>query len=412
MRIDSCRSCKSNIQQTEMDLGVLHNTGFFPDSRETPVDLGRLDLVRCTECDLVQLGEELDNTKLFSSDNYGYNSSLNESMSSHLNGIAREILNLTKHLDNPKIVDIGSNDGTLLNHCLELNEKIQVIGVDPNLHIWQECYNERIIKVNGFFSGELLKSNGIENIDIVTSIAMFYDLQDPMRFASDVHSALKVGGLWIMEQSYLPSMIQRNSFDTICHEHLEYYSLFSLKYILENSKFAIKSVELNNSNGGSIRVVAQKLGLSKSLHTGKIEALLKKETELRAQDFSLSKFMRSVNIWRSKFRELIEEVVESGQVLVGLGASTKGNTLLQYCGLTANTVVYIEEINPRKHNHFTPGSLIPIYVENTHNLPRPNVKLVLPWHFKQNIIQKQDSFISTGGRLIIPLPNLHVISGK
>lgn len=390
-----------------MDLGVLSNTGFFPKSVEEPIFSARLDLVRCECCDLVQLGEDIDTAKLFSPEDYGYSSSLNDSMVSHLERMAKEVKDSIKGVIEPKILDIGANDGTLLNHCLKIISNLEAVAVDPTLPIWQENYDPKIKKVADFFSSKLLKNLGFHSFDVVTSIAMFYDLKDPLTFAKGVSDVLQKNGIWILEQSYLPIMIKQNSFDTICHEHLEYYNLTALTFILREAGFQIRALSFNESNGGSIRIVAQKSGQSSVVTQSQIEEIIKAEQDSKLNDFKLLDFMRRVRLVREEIREKVDELNGSGKLLVGLGASTKGNTLLQYFNLTSSDVSYVEEINPRKHGRFTPGSHIPIVLENSMLVQKvPDAKLVLPWHFRDNILKKQKEFIANGGVLIFPLPTV------
>jgi len=411
MRIKSCRLCGNLPTETDVNLGILSNTGFFPRNSQDEVFSARLDLVRCEECDLVQLGEDIDTAKLFTSEHYGYSSSLNDSMVFHLEMLAREIKQCIRGTVNPKYLDIGSNDGTLLNHSLKIMPDLKAVGIDPTLPLWEENYDERITKIPNFFSSEIIKSFGINEFDIVTSISMFYDLKNPLEFAKEVSEILKIGGIWILEQSYLPIMLRKNSFDTICHEHLEYYNLTSLTYVLHHAGFSVNSIVFNDINGGSVRVIAQKSGKPEVAIRAELHRIIQSEVNSKREDFGLRMFMARVKNLRDEVKSKIDEVNREGKLVIGLGASTKGNTLLQYFDFSEKDLKYIEEINPRKHGRLTPGSHIPICLESLMKDQKvPDVKLVLPWHFKDNILKKQNSYLMNGGALFFPLPEFQQMS--
>jgi SAM-dependent methyltransferase len=306
------------------------------------------------------------------------------------------------------VLDIGCNDGTLLSYYPDSYERF---GIDPS-DVARE--NTDFTVVQDLFPSKELDSlvNG-RKFDIVTSIAMFYDLEDPVRFVSEIKKALAHDGIWIFEMSYMPSMLKMNAYDTICHEHLEYYSLAAIEYILSAASMKIVDVELNNINGGSIRCYATHLENFRFKNPEFIERI----RSLRQEEFDLEldtdkpyrNFQDKINIHRDELTVLLRKLKRDGKRIHLYGASTKGNTILQWCGIDSRIIDYAAERNPDKYGARTLGTDIPIISEAESRAMKPHFYLVLPWHFKEEFLQREAETIRAGTKMIFPLPTVEVI---
>lgn len=397
-----------------VDLGNQCLTGVFPASREQKITLGPLKLVKCVGaggsslCSLVQLGHTYSKSEMYG-ENYGYHSSLNSSMVTHLQGIASFCLHLARPKPGEAIVDIGSNDGTLLNMY---PDSLTLIGIDPTIKKFHTSYKPNIEKIGDFFPGNLVARRfSRQKAKIVTSIAMFYDLDSPVDFIRHIIEILDDEGIWVSEQSYLPAMLENNSYDTICHEHLEYYSLIQLKWAFELTGLKIIDLEFNDTNGGSFRVTAAKKGSKYPEATDIIRQTLEKESQLELETtMPFIAFREKMEKHRRDLLSLLGQIKGQGKKVIGYGASTKGNVILQYCGITEKELPYIAEVNEDKFGKFTPRTLIPIISENEARAMNPDYFLVLPWHFKENLVKREGEYLSKGGKLIFPLPEIEIIS--
>jgi hypothetical protein len=249
-----------------------------------------------------------------------------------------------------------------------------------------------------------------EKAKIITSIAMFYDLESPLDFIRDIEICLADDGVWHFEQSYMPSMLRTNSYDTICHEHLEFYSFKVVKSILEQCGMRIIDVQMNAINGGSFAITACKDGASYKSNLPIINWLLRQENDMGLDtEKPYREFEERVFRHRKNLKELIEALVADGKTVFGYGASTKGNVLLQFCGFTSKEIPYIAEVNEEKFGSYTPGTLIPIISEEEAKKMKPDYFLVLPWHFKDNILTREKEYLENGGKFIFPLPEIEII---
>jgi hypothetical protein len=266
--------------------------------------------------------------------------------------------------------------------------------------------------VADFFSaGSFIKAFGNQKAKVVTSIAMFYDLEDPIDFAKQISSILDREGLWVFEQSYLPLMVEAMAYDTVCHEHLEYYGLHQVKKIVEAAGMRILDVEFNLVNGGSFSVTAVPQASSKKSQIEKIEKILKKEIDEGYQGLDLyRKFEQNVKEHRAELIAEVKRLKDSGAVIHGYGASTKGNVILQYCGFTDRDIQIIAEVNEEKFGHVTPGTMIPITSEARSKEKKPTHFLVLPWHFRETIVEREKDYLKSGGKLLFPLPKIEIVS--
>ena len=388
-------------------MGIHKLTGVFPQKKnDKNMPEGPLVLILCIHCELLQLQHSFNPLEMYG-DNYGYRSGLNQSMIEHLKTKVAKLEKKYIIKNNDLVVDIGSNDSTLLK-CY--SKDITKIAVDPTLKKFLKYYDKKTIKISNFFEYSIIKPYLSKKAKIVTSIAMFYDLEDPNLFVSDIYKILSDDGIWHFEQSYMPMMLQMNSYDTICHEHLEYYSLRVIKKLLQKNGFKIIDVELNQINGGSFAVTAAKK-ISKIIENKTvIKWILNKEKELKLETFEpFKEFKKNINNHKTQLKNLILQLKNNGKKIIGYGASTKGNVLLQYCNIDSNIIEAIAEINENKFNCFTPGTNIKILSEKNAKKLKPDYMLVLPWHFRESIIKKEKYFLERGGRLIFPLPEIEII---
>jgi SAM-dependent methyltransferase len=413
--VKQCRICGNSSLVEVLDLGEQYLTGVFP-SRKTPsLSSGPLQLVKCigsdprSFCGLVQLRYSFAPEEMYG-DNYGYRSGLNPSMVDHLQRKVEALQEFIPVGPEDFVLDIGSNDGTLLAQYSSGGPTL--LGIDPSASKLQRYYRPDIKLIVDFFSANVfLQNSGGQKAKIVTSIAMFYDLEDPQAFVNGIASVLADDGVWHLEQSYLPSMLRTNSYDTACHEHVEYYALRQLDWMVRRAGLRIIDVELNNINGGSFAVTIGKESSSLRPNEASIEALTEDERVLALDTLEpFEAFWKRVLRQRDELLSFFSGVQQRKQLVIGYGASTKGNVLLQFCGITPDMLPCIGEINEDKFGCVTPGTWIPIVSESEARALNPVFFLVLPWHFRNSIVKREAGFLARGGKIVFPLPNLDVIS--
>lgn len=401
-----CRFCALDSINPILDLGSLSVSGVFQPDGEG-VDKFEVALGFCNSCQLVQLMHSYDLSKVFT-DSYGYESGINSSMSEHLIKKA-QLLQKTYKITSGIAVDIASNDGTLLKGYTGL----KTVGIDPSIPFVTNRYPLDSVRIPEYFSSSLYFDYFTEKAEIVTSNSVLYDLDDPLTFAQEISNILKEDGVWHFEQSYLPTMITNLSFDTICHEHLLYLTLSNIEYLLEYCGMQIIDAELNNINGGSIAVTAIKTNRTvvpdqRVLNLRKIEQTMLVNFRIMLEDFA-----NSVESHIAKIKDLLLDYRQKGFKIYGLGASTKGNILIQALKLPRGFIEGIGDINPKKIGLHTPGSNIPIIPEEKiYSSKVKTIALVLPWHFKQSILEKSYSYIANGNLLLFPLPEMEIINEK
>jgi SAM-dependent methyltransferase len=329
-------------------------------------------------------------------------------MKQHLNNIATEIKNIFKKKKKVYILDIGCNDGTLLNFY---SKKYVKFGIDPSDSLLKINKNFNFIK-DLFPSVRLERLLKHRKLDIITSIAMFYDLENPSFFVKNIYKLLAKEGIWIFEMSYMPDMLRMNAYDTICHEHLEYYSFSVIEKILARNAMKIAKIKLNNANGGSIRCYAVKednfiFGTIKDRE--EIEKLRKNESNLRLETgIPYKNFKKKVIQHRQELRNLIVKLKKQGKKIHVYGASTKGNTILQWCKINHKLIDFAAERNNEKYGLKTLGTNIPIISEKESRAMNPDYYLVLPWHFRNEFIKREKDFLKKGGHFIFPLPKIEI----
>ena len=406
--IQRCRINQTTNLVSVLNLGHQALTGVFPKNASQPVTVGPLELVWCPSSGLLQLRHSYESSEMYGN-NYGYRSGLNQSMVNHLNDKIACLERLIPLRENDVVVDIGSNDATTLKAYK--TPGIRRVGIDPTGRKFLEYYPSDVTLVPDFFSASAYSSIESRKARIVTSIAMFYDLEAPIEFARQIESILADDGIWHFEQSYMPSMLRLNAYDTVCHEHLEYYSLAVVKKILDQAGLRLVDVVMNAINGGSFAVTAAKES-NKTVKTNQpvIDWLLEQEERMGLNTpRPFRDFEERVFRHRDDLTRLIRTLTADGKTILGYGASTKGNVVLQFCGLSARDIPAIADVNPDKFGCVTPGSHIPIISETDAKALNPDYYLVLPWHFKDGIVRREKDFLARGGRMIFPFPEIEIV---
>jgi SAM-dependent methyltransferase len=410
----TCRACGSRALTPVIDLGEQHLQGSFvkpgkeePPSRRIPTRLVRCDPMQDERaCGLLQMEYTVPPEVLYSA--YWYRSGTNETMRAHLRGIAEQASALVES-GAPRVLDIGCNDGTLLRHYPETFRRV---GIDPS-DVAGEVAGDITVVQDLFPSPGLVARAGSEPFDAITAIAMFYDLEDPIAFSRAIKEALAPAGVWIFEMSYMPSMLEMTSYDTICHEHLEYYSLATVENILRRAGLRVFNAELNAINGGSIRCFAthaETAAFRRPEFHQNVVALRQREFDL-ALDTSepYLHFQDRVNVHRETLVNLLRKLKKEGKRIHVYGASTKGNTILQWCGIDHRTIDVAAERNPDKYGARTLGSDIPIVSEAESRAMNPDYYLVLPWHFREEFLRRERATLERGVGMIFPLPTVEVV---
>lgn len=406
-KIQKCRVSGSTNLLSVLSLGNQALTGVFPDSAATPVTVGPLELVWCPDSGLLQLGHVYEASEMYG-DNYGYRSGLNASMVRHLTQKISKLEQVAELAAGDTVLDIGSNDATSLKAYQ--TPSLKRIGIDPTGAKFRQYYPDDIRLVPDFFSAKNFDGVSQTRAKIITSIAMFYDLEDPVAFARDIAHCLAPDGVWHFEQSYMPSMLRMTSYDTICHEHVEYYSLGVINRILAAADMRVLDVQMNAVNGGSFAVTAVHKTSARQSNHAVIDWLLAQEERMGLNTpRPYREFEDRVYRHREDLQRLLRALRDDGKRILGYGASTKGNVVLQFCGIGPDLVEAIAEVNPDKYGHVTPGSHIPIVSEEDALKMQPDYYLVLPWHFKDGILQREQKFLAQGGKMIFPFPEIEIV---
>ncbi len=412
--ITSCRICGNTNLHSILHLGNQALTGVFPKSPGEAVEVGPVELVRCDTtnrgCGLVQMRQSYDPESMYG-ENYGYRSGLNQSMVRHLNHRAQTALSIARPDKGDLILDIGSNDSTTLRSYP--SDNFELVGMDPTGKKFASYYPSHVTLIPDFFSAkEFQRKFPGRKAKIVTSFAMFYDLEVPQAFMREITDILDDDGIWVFEQSYLPTMIDQLAYDTVCHEHLSYYGLRQIKFMTDRANLRIVDVELNDTNGGSFCVTVAKEGSKHVANTARVEELLAAEEAMGLNSARVyDEFRVDCERHRDQLRDFVRSKTAAGKSVYGYGASTKGNVLLQYCDFTREDIRAIAEVNEEKFGRYTPHTLIPILPEADIRKNRPDYMLVLPWHFRAGIVKREGNYLASGGQLVFPLPRLEVVAG-
>ena len=412
---DSCRGCKGSLE-TVIDLGI-HQLNTFPKTPDGIIGpAAPLVLTECTECHLFQLADTVSPELLYRE--YWYRSGVNEMMRANLKDVVAQALRTVDVCADDFVLDIGANDGTLLSYYQQHGAQARRVAVEPAKNVQGALKKNAapdFISTDFFPCGPLARSRAFK---IITSIAMFYDLEDPNAFVAEIRRILAPGGIWILEVGYFPWMLKRGVFDMICHEHLEYYTLDVLSDIFLHHELEIVNASLNETNGQSLRLVVAHEGSSLPF-TSRVDAILAREHVLVTPE-RIDRFRQKVESLKRRIRELVDQALSLGWVIDLYGASTKGNTLLQYCELGYPEIRQALERSPEKWGRYTVGSAIPIVSE-----ARAGVGPVVPgsteggkpadlwlcpiWQFKSGILERERPYLERGGRILFPMPEPEIV---
>lgn len=350
---------------------------------------------------------------------YWYRSGTNLTMKNELENIVKSICSVSKLKENDLWIDIAANDGSLLSFVPKHLIRVGIDPADDTYKVESEKHSDLIIQ--DFFTADAFKKSKFGNLKakVITSIAMFYDLEYPEKFINDINEVLDDNGIWVMQLSYTPLMLEQLAFDNICHEHIYYYSLFNLKRLLEKNKFKIVDCQINDANGGSFRVYIMKENSDTNSFTTqphrdvcniRVKSLLAYEQTLKLDTVETwNEFFRKIQELKKRTCDFIREEKFKGKRVWAYGASTKGNTLLQYFGLDHTLIDGIAERTPYKWGLKTIGTNIPIFSEQEMRTSNPDYLLVLPWHFIGEFKEREKDYLINGGKFIVPCPKFEII---
>jgi len=407
MKITSCRNCKSKYFSKLFTLGKMCFTGKFPKNLTTNIPKVVISLIMCKSCKLVQLDRNFNPEYLYDT-NYGYRTGINATMTQHVNGVVKESIKIVKLKKKDSVLDIASNDGTLLNFY---KKNIFRVGIDPLIKKYKNQYKNINFGIQEFFSYKAIQKKKInKKFKIITALSMFYDLPNPNKFLEDVKKVLDKEGIFVLEHADLLSIIKNCQFDTICHEHLEYYSTKVIIELMNKNELRVFNLKANTINGGSMRYYVCHKDSKYKNNYKKINKILREEIKFKLdKPDTFNDFFKLINAQKKKLLKLINKIIKKKEIIHGYGASTKGNVLLQYFGISSNKIKYIADRNPQKVNLYTPGTKIKIVSESFSRMCKPNYYLVLPWHFKKEIILREKRAIKNGSKFIFPLPKMKVV---
>lgn len=409
--LHACRICASSRLIQVVDLGHQIITSRFPVVGDTSTPSTRVRLVQCADCGLVQLKDTTSSSELYEH-MYGYRSGLNATMRNHLQTYNAELQSYVPLQAGNVVLDIGSNDATFLKNY---PSSVRRIGCDPTGTQFREFYGSDIELIPTYFTKANVTGalGDAVRFKLVSSISMFYDLPDPVQFAKDIYDLLDDDGVWTLEQSYALTMIERNSIDTICHEHLEYYGVKQIKEIMDRAGFKILHISLNECNGGSFRIFVGKRSSARFEEaTELVTSFLEKEARIGLHTPAIYEhFMARCGQEAEKLRIFLETAKANGKRTYICGASTKGNCLLQFAKIGPELAPYAVERNPLKIGHMT-STGIEIISEETMRANPPEYMLMLPWHFRKEIVEREHAFLEGGGQFLFPFPSFEVYGLK
>lgn len=410
-KINSCRICKNKKLVKVLDLGEQYLTGVFPENEKKKISRGPLQLLKCHTgskkrkvCGLLQIAHDFNLNEMYGK-NYGYRSGLNNSMVQHLKDKIKNISKIISLNKNDIVLDIGSNDGTTLKAFTK--NKYKLVGIDPAGAKFRKYYRRDIKLIPDFFSSKKFQKHFKDKkAKLITSFSMFYDLDSPLQFMKDVSDILSKDGIWVFEQSYMPLMLKMNSYDTVCHEHKEYYALQQIKWMTDRSGLKIVDVSFNDINGGSFSVTVAHSD-NKIKQNPSVEKILNNEKKKNLDNINAYKsFAKRVKNLKKIFKQFLNKAKKEKKLVAALGASTKGNVILQYCGITKKDIKFIGEVNADKFGCITPGSNIPITKEEDIIKEKYDYVIILPWHFKNFFLKNKKI---NKQNLIFPLPKFQII---
>jgi len=409
-----CRNCKNKKFKKIIKLDPQPISSVYLSNKKYNLKKHPLNLYKCQNCELIQFSKLAPVKEMYGL-TYGYRTSLSNLMINHMKN---KYLNIKKRKilkNDSNVLDIGSNDGTFLNFFKKYNKKLNLYAIDPSAEKFKEYYKKNINLIVDFFSKKkidlLFKKKKIEpkKFSLITSYAMFYDIEDPNSFCKDIESLLEKDGIWISEFSYFPLLLKNLTYDQICHEHVTYYTLKTFELIAKKNNLKIIDISFNEINGGSIEIICAKKTSKIKANVKKIYEVLKDEDKIN--DDSYKRFNERV----SNTKKLIQSFLRLNKIrnnIIGYGASTKGNIVLNHCNIKSDILPYICDANPYKHGRYTPGSNIKIISKNKMRKMKPKYLFVLIWSFRSEVIKQEINFIKNGGKLIFHLPMFHIIDKK
>lgn len=411
-KISNCRFCGNSSLIPCIDLGDQYLSSVFPKDLSYHDNIQKLplDLVLCKKrddsCGVLQLGHAFDMSKMY--EEYPFTSSTNSSMSKILKDVLESALAYVNLNENDVVLDIGGNDGTLLSFLKDKN--YDLICIDAAKNIKPVFNSDRFRIVNDFFSENVYKSTTDKKAKLVFSIAMFYHLSDPVQFSKEIANCLEDDGIWVIQMAYLPSMIKTTMYDNIVHEHVGYYAADHMQWIIEKAGLEIFDVTLNDVYGGSFRVFLKKKGNPKYPVSDRLYKVLQDEKEIGIYDVvTYVNFMKHVEKTKTDLIELCKKIKTQGKRIWVYGASTKGNTILQYCEINNDLIEAAADSNPFKFGKYIIGADIPIKTEDEMHKVKPEYLLALPYSFIDGFIKRESDLINTGTKFIVPLPDVRVI---
>ena len=405
MKIKNCRVCKSKKLKKLFSLGKMCFTGKFPNERQE-IQKQPIELIICGNCNLVQLGHNFDLKYLYGPD-YGYRTGINKTMRDHVKKVVKILSKKTQIKKKELALDIASNDGSLLNYY---NKNITTFGIDPILGKYKENYNQINFSISNFFSADLVRKKVKKKFKIITALSVFYDAADPNKFLKDVKKLLSKKGIFMLEFADLASIIKYKMFDTICHEHLEYYSSEVIINLCNKNGLRVFDIKRNNINGASKQYYICLQNSDYQENTKIIQSELSTEKNLKLKEVQTFKnFIKDINLSKTRLVRFIKKIKKNGKTIHCYGASTKGNVLLQYYNINNKMINFAAERNKNKYNLYTPGTKIKIISEILSRFYKPDYYLVLPWHFKDEILLREKDARKKGTKFIFPLPKIQII---
>jgi NDP-4-keto-2,6-dideoxyhexose 3-C-methyltransferase len=399
--IKNCRSCKSTQLFEVVNLGMQYLSDFREDSSKP--EMFPLKLLLCETCNLAQLDTTVDRELMYH-DGYGYRSGVNEIIVNNLTRIVNLALAINPHPTS--WLDIACNDGTLLSL---VPKEINRVGVDPVRKFKAESNKHADLIISDFFPSS--ETDNLNEFDVITSISMFYDIDDPNSFVQNVKSKLSKNGIWIVQQNYLLSMLMNNSFDNICHEHIEYYSLKAMNYLIDANGLEIFDVKLDEINGGSVITLIAHKG-SYPISRTVAQQLQVEENYGLSSDQPFLDFKSRIDSIKSRLLDILQDLKCEKKRVQIYGASTRGATIWQYVGVDEQLVEHAVERQQEKIGKYFSAVGVKIIGENQMRNDAPDYLLVGPWFLKDGFIEREREFLENGGKFIFPLPEVQIIQSN
>jgi SAM-dependent methyltransferase len=410
--LECCRVCGNTHLQAVIDIGEQYLSSVFPDGLDYRGDVprSRLDLALCVKrpetCGLLQLARRHDIEAMYAA--YPYTSSTNSSMARILADVAQSGREGAGLRTGDLVLDIGGNDGTLLSFFA--NEELDLVTIDPARNVEPVFESPRFTHLRAFFSADAYREVADRPARLIFSVAMYYHLDDPLAFTREVADVLADDGVWVIQMAYLPAMLRTNMYDNIVHEHAGYYATRHMQWIMERAGLEVFDVTLNDVYGGSFRVFVKKAGARAHSATERLERTLRAEDQLGLfEPSTYGSFQRRIERTREELLGLCRDIVSRGETIWVYGASTKGNTILQFCGLSDAELVAAADANPFKVGKYVVGADIPIRSEDEMRAARPDWLLALPYSFVDAFMDREAELVSNGTRFVVPLPEVRAL---